>query len=663
MWGTRASIPARRKLSSYDMSRALWVCCLLAAFASAQAPEVVVACDGLPADRVSAEGDASVLRDPAKVKIGKAAWRVAPKAGVKFYGPAAADIPTRGRPALVCVLFLEGDRPRDFRFKLDDAASGKAQNDAAVEYRSVAPGWNEISLSLVDRTTSAGRALDFSASVKQLQISKRAEDNDPAIILDGLLLGITAPPTASRPRQAPPVPGNPSPGPSAETPPTPKEHAAKKKLAAAVAAEKDGQKRAALLRDPAAGLDALGDLLRAEFALKLLSDDAAPRVRRAAREALSRTATAAGSSALETGLKTAAGQTLYELLFSAAASPTPSLRGLAIARALDPKTSSAERTAVLTGLARKGSVDASALAAVCPENGPWPQRAAYVRALRTGAVKQSIDPLIEVLSAPGSERVATDAEEALIALTGQDFGTNAPAWKAWWDVQRDKAKIADSGRRTGGGYATFYGVTVPKGRVAFVIDTSGSMREPAEGANLADYVAKAKHLQGMELKTRLDLAKAELAHAALSLKNGSFFGLVSFSTDRQWLTEGLEKVDDLLRTRLKKRISGLGPGGTTNVWAGLHAAFFPGKEPGERDWQDGPDTIFLLSDGNPSSGFYSDREELRDEVLAWNLSRAIKIHCVNVGDADVQMLRAFTQSSGGVLLDLRSDRPAPKPAK
>ena len=182
------------------MSRALLLCCVLVVSASAQAPDVAVLCDGLPAERLSAEGESSVVTDPAKVKIGKAAWRVAPKAGVKFYGPAAADVPTRGRAALVCVLFLEGDRPRDFRFKLDDAASGKAQNDAAVEYRSVLPGWNEIALALVDRKSAAGRDLDFSTAVKRIQISKRADDGDPAIILDGLLLSGAGAPTASRPR-------------------------------------------------------------------------------------------------------------------------------------------------------------------------------------------------------------------------------------------------------------------------------------------------------------------------------------------------------------------------------------------------------------------------------------------------------------------------------
>jgi hypothetical protein len=648
------------------MSRALLLCCLTVAAGFAQSPEIAHLCDGAAGEKLSAEGDATWIADAGRSSVGKSLYRVAPKDGARFYGPAVEDVPTRGRPSIVCVVHLEGDQPRDFRFKLDDAASGRAQNDALVEYRTLRPGKNEVAFPLTDRKTAGGRALDFSQSVRRLQISKRADAGDPAILLDGVLYaaasGVPSPPE-SRPAAgegARKASGGATP--PAAGAPTPAEKAAQKKLLAALAAEKDGEKRAKLLRDPG-GLDSLGEVLRVETALRIAKEDGAPRVRRACREAFARTSTPEAAEALLAGIAKAKSPLLAELWWAAAASPSVELRAAATARALAPKTPVGERTAIVTGFGKRGSAEARSLAAACPPEGPWPPRAALVRALRVGAVPESVDGLIEILAAPGSERVALDTEEALISLTGQDLGRNAPAWKAWWDVQRDKVKVADSGRRTAGGYGTFYGVSVPKGRLAFVLDTSGSMREEATGATLEEYLAKAKHLVRDQIKTRLDLAKAELIHATSGLKDCAFVGVVSFGTDRTWMTDGLERADEVLRERLKKRIGALAPGGTTNVWAGLRSAFHPGKEPSDRDWQDGPDTIFLLSDGNPSSGLFADREELRDEVLAWNLSRAIKIHCVNVGDADVQMLRAWTQSSGGVLLDLRSERVAPPPAK
>ena len=92
----------------------------------------------------------------------------------------------------------------------------------------------------------------------------------------------------------------------------------------------------------------------------------------------------------------------------------------------------------------------------------------------------------------------------------------------------------------------------------------------------------------------------------------------------------------------------------------MFAAFHPDKKSRDEDLDEGPDTIFLLSDGNPSSGKISDIQDLRDEIIAWNLGRVIRINCVNVGDADAGLLRSLSFASGGTFLDLRSDRPAPK---
>jgi hypothetical protein len=78
---------------------------------------------------------------------------------------------------------------------------------------------------------------------------------------------------------------------------------------------------------------------------------------------------------------------------------------------------------------------------------------------------------------------------------------------------------------------------------------------------------------------------------------------------------------------------------------------------------DGPDTIFLLTDGNPSSGKLTEMDDLRDEVIAWNLGRAIRINCVNVGDTDARLLRALAYGTGGVFVDLKSDKKTEEPPK
>ena len=97
------------------------------------------------------------------------------------------------------------------------------------------------------------------------------------------------------------------------------------------------------------------------------------------------------------------------------------------------------------------------------------------------------------------------------------------------------------------------------------------------------------------------------------------------------------------------------------MYWGLRAAFHPEGEPRPEDLTEGPDTIFLLTDGDPSSGKYNAWKDLRDEVLAWNLSRAIRINCVNVGDADADMLPDMASGSGGGHMDLQSEHNPEQP--
>jgi hypothetical protein len=300
-----------------------------------------------------------------------------------------------------------------------------------------------------------------------------------------------------------------------------------------------------------------------------------------------------------------------------------------------------------------------------PPQAAWPMRAALVSDLRSVSEPESVDALIAILAEPGSHRVGEDAAAALGALTGGDYGSDAATWRDWWRVNRDKVAVGTKSKQTQGSYgkATFYGLGVPQGRVAFVVDTSGSMAEAVGGEKLAEYIKTAGHLSPTAIRTRLDLAVAELANAISNMKDKSSVAVVSFAAAENWVTKGFETVTPELRAKIGERVHRLTAARSTNMYAGLYAAFHPDGKPRPQDFAEGPDTIFLLTDGNPSSGKYDDVNDLRDEVLSWNLSRAVKIHCVNVGDADARLLTALALGSGGSLVDLRSDKKAPERPK
>ena len=77
--------------------------------------------------------------------------------------------------------------------------------------------------------------------------------------------------------------------------------------------------------------------------------------------------------------------------------------------------------------------------------------------------------------------------------------------------------------------------------------------------------------------------------------------------------------------------------GGTNVYDALAAAFD----------DDRIDTIYLLTDGDPSAGEIVDAGTLREEVARWNSIRGIRIHCIAVGkDSPLKIDRGLNKLWG-----------------
>jgi hypothetical protein len=610
---------------------AVLACCVVALDAPAQSDRTVLFVDGRPEELILIRGKSRWIQEPGRVRVGVAALRIEPTAAEKYPGFTISNVPTRGAGALVLGIFLEGDEAKSYRVRIDDDQTSNEKDDFAIEYASLNPGWNDLVVSIADRKTAKGRPMKFPALVRKVQVDKKNERGDPAIVLD-----------AVRVRGAPKPPE-------------------RRGFVDQLANEKDLSRKVTMLKE----LDALDDADVASIARDILAREQQPRIRRGAREALARISSPEVALGIADSMKEVPAAERPELLWAVAAMPCAQTRQRAISWVREGKWNAGDRTAILNGLRVAGGSDLRTLIADIPPTAPWPLRAALVHGLRGVAEPESVDALITILAEPGSARVAEDAEAALGQLTGGDYGPDAATWRDWWNVNREKITLNTKPKSKQGSYAksTFYGVPVPVGRVVFVIDTSGSMAEAVGGGKLADYVKSAPHLSTTGINTRLDLAKAELVHAVQNMKDKAAVGVVSFAAAERWVTKGIETVTQDLRQKIGERVHALGAGRSTNVYAGMFAAFHPEGKPRPQDLLEGPDTIFLLTDGNPSSGKYTDFFDLRDEVLAWNLSRAIRIHCVNVGDADARLLRDLSYGSGGTLVDLRSERKPKEPPK
>ena len=64
------------------------------------------------------------------------------------------------------------------------------------------------------------------------------------------------------------------------------------------------------------------------------------------------------------------------------------------------------------------------------------------------------------------------------------------------------------------------------------------------------------------------------------------------------------------------------------------------------------DTIYLLTDGQPSAGRIINVDDLADQVQRWNYSRQIVVHGISVG-LDSKLLQRLARESGGQYVYVR----------
>ncbi len=92
------------------------------------------------------------------------------------------------------------------------------------------------------------------------------------------------------------------------------------------------------------------------------------------------------------------------------------------------------------------------------------------------------------------------------------------------------------------------------------------------------------------------------------------------------------------------------PDGETNIFDALRAAFgLHGKSLTELDLDDVPDTIYFLTDGEPTRGEITDRQELLTWVRMVNGYVKAQIHVIAMGsmNIDVDFLDRLAQENAG----------------
>ena len=240
-----------------------------------------------------------------------------------------------------------------------------------------------------------------------------------------------------------------------------------------------------------------------------------------------------------------------------------------------------------------------------------------------------IPDLIERLheTADIDERVAYACARALETITGKAIGLDPDRWTDWWDAVKDRPfERADPEREAHEGRTVpanqYYGFPIYSSRVVFVLDVSKSMNACK----------------------RLESAQAELVKVIEHLPCSTKFNIVIFSDGANAWEKELALADPAAIKKAVKFVQRQKTQNKTNTWAALQLAL--------KDEE--VDTIFFLSDGQPSVGAISDADRILAEMRAANRYRRVRIHCVALltGEAptshaeakDMERAEAFMRS-------------------
>lgn len=286
--------------------------------------------------------------------------------------------------------------------------------------------------------------------------------------------------------------------------------------------------------------------------------------------------------------------------------------------------------------------DAKALPLVqdCARAQEWQLRSAAFRFLEAMPDKASVGILVERLQSE-TGRLQGECLSALMLLTNKDY-PKPRYWKQWWDTEGEswklpqRPKIAKGKSRKGGKNRkgkntgkepkarrralTYYNIPIVSNAASFLVDVSGSMAQRA----------------GTAREPKIQAAKKALEMVLKNCTSERRFNVVPFASRTRAWQEGLRPMDDKHRTQAVAFTRTLRAAGGTNIYAALRHAFDDTKV----------DTIYLLSDGNPSTGEIVDPQALARAVAHWNRERRIVIHTIAFGYHSA-LLKRIAKDSGG----------------
>jgi HEAT repeat protein len=285
----------------------------------------------------------------------------------------------------------------------------------------------------------------------------------------------------------------------------------------------------------------------------------------------------------------------------------------------------------------------------------WRTDLALVELLGEVRTARAIPPLIDVLDRCRRDRdrralpLRDRATDVLCSLTGTRLAAadDVAGWRRFWEQHGTGFQVAPRVERRADGGATsagFFGIAVRGSHIAFLIDVSGSMKAPL--APLPQGSGTSARPDDGEPASRLAWAKHELESAVRNLPGDARFVVIPFSGRAARWNDRFVPPTPQVRAALHAMLGGLAAEGGTNLWGALDAALNLNDARFGEIVEDGPDEIFVLSDGQPSAGEVQAPRAILAAIGEANRYRRVRIHSVALG-GESPLLRELAESHGG----------------
>lgn len=202
-----------------------------------------------------------------------------------------------------------------------------------------------------------------------------------------------------------------------------------------------------------------------------------------------------------------------------------------------------------------------------------------------------------------------------------DLGPAEEADKGSTTIQLQTVS-SSSARRPKLARSQYYGIDLHAARMLFIIDRSGSMKEPAHYG------------------TRLQRAKTELVQTINGLSPQTQFGIMAFDTTIGFFRDELIDATEQNKRAATVFVDRIMLGQKTNTHGALLDA---------ADFDDQLEAVFLLTDGRPTFGKVTRPDLIIDDVIRRNRMRHLKFHTIGIGDLGntVVFLKTLAEETGG----------------